>query len=127
MSYFYCENCDAKIGAPYEWGSISICCPACTKFTPLRRKSGQQVTMSGTGYGLTFGDFMSLLETRAWEQKTQSLIESLLSCTTERKGEYFILMASDGAIISYEHAHLKIQADPVTQRQIYGLAMSLWR
>jgi hypothetical protein len=127
MHYFNCETCDAKIVAPYAWRSISIRCPACDTFAPLRHKLGQQIWPSGTGYEITFGDFMSLLEIHTQNQKAQSLIETLLSCTMERKGERFILLASDGLVISYEHAHLKIQADLVAQRQIYGLAMNLWR
>lgn len=128
---FFCEHCDAEIDAPYEWGGMLIGCPGCSGLTTLRYKSGQSIALSSSGYSLPFRDFVGLMTQEGWREQAHPLVERLLECSIERGqnsfGSTFVLRARSGALIPYEVAHLRIQADADAQRRLYNLAMNLWR
>ena len=83
--------------------------------------------MSASGYGISFRDFVGLLNDKGWREETHPLIEQLLGCLIQQHGDSFILRAKNGTYIPYEVAHLQIQAHSASQGQLYQLAMSLWR
>jgi hypothetical protein len=124
---FFCKHCDAEIEAPYEWGGMSLACPCCARVSPLQYKNGQRIAMSASGYGMSFGDFVNLVAEKSGRERAHPLIERLLACSIEVHGGGFILRAKSGTFIPCEVAHLRIQADPVAQEQLYQLAMTLWR
>jgi hypothetical protein len=124
---FFCPHCDAAIAAPYAWCGISIACPACARVAPLQCKAGQRVAMSASGDGITFDDFVALLNQAGWREQAQPLIAQLLACTVERRGGGFVLKDKNGALLPCEAAHLQIQADPPGRKRLYRLAMALWR
>jgi len=120
---FFCKHCGVEIDAPYEWGGMAVCCPSCSRLEPLQYRNGQRIAISASGYGVSFGDFVQLLNSK----EAHSLICAMLSCSVKEHGNAFVLVSERGSFISNEYAHLTIQAHSVNQRQLYNLAMSLWR
>lgn len=120
---FFCKHCSAEINAPYEWGGISIGCPSCARVEPLQYRTGQRIANSASGYGLSFSDFASLLDS----EEAQPMICGMLSCSVEKRGSGFVIVSEGGALVPSEYAHLQIQANSSDQRRLYNLAMSLWR
>ena len=124
---FFCKSCDTAIKAPYEWWGMSVACPSCASVAPLQMREGQPVPMSSSGSGLTFRSFVGLLNTSGWREEAQPLIQQLLGCSIEKRGEAFVLKAPNGELIPYEVAHLQLQASSNSRGDLYELAMSLWR
>jgi hypothetical protein len=124
---FFCKECSADIEAPYEWTGAPVSCPSCALVVPLQHKSGHPVATSNSGDGISFEQYVGLMNTRGWRENAHPLIARLLNCSVEQHNGSFSLRAKNGALIPSLFAHLKIQADPDCRRQIYNLAMSMWR
>jgi hypothetical protein len=100
---------------------MSIGCPSCAQMSPLQHKEGQRVTMSTSGYGITYSDFVGLLNQEGWREQAHPLIAQHLACSIEQRGKGFVLKAKSGALIPYEAAHLQMQAHSSSQYQLYQL------
>lgn len=83
--------------------------------------------MSRSGWGISFGDFVDLMNYDGWREQAHPLIKEILNCSIQKNGEKFILRTKSDTVIPYEVAHLQIQADLAKQGGLYNLAMSLWR
>jgi len=124
---FFCQECGTDIEAPYEWAGVPVSCPSCSLVVPLQHKNGQPVAASISGRGISFEQFVSLMNTRGWRENAHPLIARLLGCSIEQHDNSFRLRAKNGALIPLVVAHFNIQADSDRRGQIYNLAMSMWR
>ncbi|MES2934936.1 MAG: hypothetical protein V4805_15765 [Pseudomonadota bacterium] len=122
---FHCMQCNAKIAAAYDWRGMTVTCPACSQQLVLEYGIGQAI--SDSGYAISFTDFCNLLAVDGWWQAAHPVVARMLHCAIEKLHNKFVLKQDDGALIPLEIAHLSIQSDPVKQREMYGVAMNLWR
>lgn len=120
----YCNTCNATLDAGYEWIGLSVTCPLCLASTVLRPRPGQGVVSE---YELTYDQFISLLTVDSWRQEARPFVGRILGCSVKSRGEGFVLEMSDGAVMPPEVAHLRIQGNAESQRDLYGLAMGMWR
>lgn len=79
------------------------------------------------GYSISYSDFKQLLTDKAYTKTIHPLVKGFLNCSVERAEDSARLIAQDGSLIPLEVAHLEIQGNRESQRQIYNAAMDLWR
>lgn len=122
---FSCTSCRTPLSVPYEWAGMAVTCPACGQETRLEAREGRHD--GGSGYAVSFDDFVRLLHVEAWRGEVHPVVARLLGCSVEEHEGRFILRAPDGSVMPYEAAHLRIQGSAASQRELYQLAMSVWR
>ena len=91
----------------------------------LQYRNGQSIPTHG--YELTFQDFCQLIEDSYNRSVTHPRIAKLLNCTVALLDGRFVLQQAGGALIPFEVAHFLLQSDPIKQRDLYNMAMSVWR
>lgn len=123
--HFSCTSCRTQLSASYEWAGMAVTCPGCGEQTRLEIREGRHISTSG--YAVSFDDFVRLLHAEAWRREAHPVVARVLGCSIEEHQGRFILRAPDGAVIPYEAAHFQIQGSPASQRELYQLAMRLWR
>jgi len=81
----------------------------------------------GTGYRVTFKDFVALLSDPAWRGAIRPLVEKWFNCTVMDVGGQPQLKSATGEVLSLSAVHEQIQADTDKQYTLYQAAMNLWR
>ncbi len=83
--------------------------------------------MTGTGYSITYDEFVHLLTDPAYKKTIVPQIEKWFSGKIVAiDGERYLQLA-DGTTRTLSNLHAAIQADPDQQYRLYQAAMSLWR
>jgi len=82
---------------------------------------------SGTGYEMTFAEFVQLFTYPAYREKARPCIREWLGYEAKVDGERLQFELPGGGAISAERVYERVQRDAPLQRKVYNLAMSLWR
>lgn len=102
-----------------------VTCPACQQI--VRPEIVPGVPLPGTGYEITFGDFVSLLVHKAYRPTTLPLVRKWApSVETLTSGTKDIGAGSPEEKALLE-VHRQIQGTGPMQFELYQTAMSLWR
>jgi hypothetical protein len=81
----------------------------------------------GTGYRVTYVDFVNLLTEPARRGAVRPLVEKWFNCTVVDIDGQAQLKSTSGEYLSLSSVHEQIQADKDMQRTLYNEAMTLWR
>ena len=78
-----------------------------------------------TGYEISLKDFLDLCSYH--RKEIAPLLRDWFGYVMVTAGQNFLLLDENGAEVSPEAVHERIQADPDRQGSIYRVAMTLWR
>jgi hypothetical protein len=80
-----------------------------------------------TGYEISFEDFRRLVSESSSQPVVAPLLMAWFRCEIAGQGSETVLRSVDGQPLGIRNLHNRIQVDPSKQRDIYGVAMDLWR
>jgi hypothetical protein len=121
---FLCTHCDQKLHTGHYWQGLSVTCPSCGKSTELHYREGYEIP--NTEYSISFSEFKSLITYEPYSDNVDSIVKNMLNCSIQRTKTEVKLVVEDGSLIPLEAAHLEIQLNNGSQRNIYNAAMSRW-
>jgi len=93
----------------------------------MDKEIAMQNDPQGTGYRVTFTDFVALLTDSAWREDIRPLVEQWFACTIVDTNGQAQLKNAAGEDLNLSVVHQQIQADKDMQRKLYNEAMTLWR
>lgn len=119
-----CPYCDAEYQIEYVRLGASSKCPACSETGVAEVPVGARYPMRD--YEMTFRSFAQLVSFEPYRKEVEPFLLSR-GLHPSQPGPETSLIRSDGRPVDLLEAHLEIQADPHAQREIYHVAMSVWR
>lgn len=119
-----CPACGSDLVVPYVMLGAPVECPSCGETVVPTMPVGSAYPK--TRYEITYLDFQQLL---GYDYRTD--IGELLARwfdygVTGEEGSTVVL-SSQGEPVDLLDLHLRIQQDPAKQRELYRVAMGLWR
>jgi hypothetical protein len=80
----------------------------------------------GSGYKVTYDDFLQLLTDRHWRPAIARLLGDWFGYQVERKENETIVRTREGHLVDIPRLHAAIQSDARQQYELYQTAMNLW-
>lgn len=118
-----CQSCAGVIPVRHRWLGAVVDCPHCLRATIPVMMPG--TAYPPTGYELSFRDFVQLLGSGD-HTVTRFLADAYgYTIAASAVGPRVVNERQEAIDISWLHE--RIQEDVTRSREIYGIAMSLWR
>lgn len=119
-----CPHCSATFEIEYIRLGAAAPCPTCGQVDVAEVPVGGTYPMRD--YEMTFRSFMQLISFEPYRKEVEPWLLSR-GLVPGEPGHATTLIRTDGMPVEPLDAHLEIQADPHAQREIYQVAMSVWR
>lgn len=119
-----CPYCDAEYEMEYVRLGAAGACPSCGEIGVAEVPPGGRYPMRD--YEMTFKSFAQLVSFEPYRKEVEPFLLSR-GLHPSMPGPETTLIRSDGRPVDLLEAHLEIQHDPHAQREIYQVAMSVWR
>jgi sarcosine oxidase delta subunit len=119
-----CPYCDAEYEIEYVRLGAPSKCPACGEAGVAEVPVGGRYPMRN--YEMTFRSFEQLISFEPYRKEVEPFLLSR-GLHPSQPGPDTTLIRATGEPIGLLEAHLEIQSDPYAQREIYQVAMSVWR
>jgi hypothetical protein len=119
-----CPYCDTEFEIEYVRLGAAGPCPFCGEVGVAEVPAGGRYPMRD--YEMTFRSFVQLISFEAYRKEVEPFLLSR-GLHPNEPGPHTSLIRSDGRPVDLLEAHLEIQSDPDAQREIYRVAMSVWR
>lgn len=119
-----CPHCDADFEIEYVRLGAAAPCPSCGEVGVADVPVGGRYPVRD--YEMTFRSFVQLVSVEPYRREVEPFLLSR-GLHPSQPGPETSLIRSDGRPVDLLEAHLEIQADPHAQREIYQVAMSVWR
>lgn len=121
-----CIHCKSKLNVPFDYIGLNFSCPVCGKLLIIDAEPKTRTRK--TGYEITFHSFKTLIKHSAQYNEIISFIERKCNCKSVLlENERLVFQNSENEFIPLEILYTKIQNDRKLQRNIYQLAMNIWR
>lgn len=121
-----CEHCSAEFDAPYWRSGSDFACPACSGTVRLDRAHIRSSAAAGTGYEVTFSDFVSLVTDEHYRPTILPLLRAWFGVELAEEVNEVRFRDADGDLYAALDVHARVQADPALQQTLYRHAMTLW-
>jgi len=119
-----CPYCDAEHEMEYVRLGAPSKCPTCGELGVAEVPAGARYP--ARDYEMTFRSFEQLVSFEPYRKEVEPFLLSR-GLHPSAPGPHMSLIRADGSPVGLLEAHLEIQADPYAQREIYQVAMSVWR
>jgi hypothetical protein len=120
-----CPGCGAMIEVPYVLLGAPRTCASCGQRATPKLPTG--AVYPSTGFAITFLDFDQLVRATDRKHAVGRLLERWFGHQIQGVGDSVVVRSRRGESVDLVNLHLEIQKDSEKQRQLYGIAMALWR
>ena len=122
---FKCPECETIISLSYSFLGVIIECPKCRTIETCNHTDIINWEMSG--YEITYHNFLELLKSESGSEEISSKIEKWFKCKIlNHNGKVLIYNKNNDILLPLE-IHFSIQNHRGRQKDLYQLAMSIWR
>lgn len=119
-----CGDCLAASIIPYKMLGARIPCPVCGSMSVFKVQIG--MLYPDTGYEIRFSDFSHLVKYSGYDKVVRKFFQDR-GYKILGTGDDVEFKSDAGETIELLAMHLQIQDDPLLQRELYQVAMSVWR
>ena len=119
-----CPECAGTFEIEYVRLGAGASCPLCGQTVVAEVPKGGAYPMRD--YEMTFRSFMQLISFEGYRGEVSPFLRSL-GFALFGSQEDTLIEREDGTPVDPLEAHLQIQGDTQSQRDIYQVAMSVWR
>lgn len=123
--HFPCPECSETIAVPYVLLGVPRSCSFCGQTVVPKVPVG--AAYPTTRFELTFLDFEQLIRANDRKHEIGRLLARWFDYEILGVGDASKVRSREGEEVDIVELHQIIQKDPEKQRQVYGVAMDLWR
>jgi hypothetical protein len=120
-----CPSCGMAMTTAYVRLGTAIRCPGCSEIAIPEMSKG--ASHPDTGFEISYYDFWYFLECPSYRKSVAPLMAEWFRYDVADTAAGVRLVNAGGEALDTLWVHLRIQADHLKQRELYGVAMGLWR
>ena len=122
---FKCPKCETIISVSYSYLGVQIECPKCCTISPCEHTNIINWEMSG--YEIPYDKFVELLNSDSGRKAISSKIEKWFKCKIVNQNDKVLIYNNNNDVLLPLEIHFSIQNQRYRRKDIYQLAMSIWR